>query len=79
MAGPGCKKQMLINLKKHAKQSQKDATKAEKCQGLARSIRPFWGGKINSSNTILRLVQRAMARITAKAASAFAGAKKREA
>ena len=46
---------MLIKLKKHAKQSQKDATKAEKCQGLARSIRPFWGGKNNSSDTIPRL------------------------
>ena len=71
-------KHMLIKLKKHAKQSQKDATKAEKCQCLARSIRPFWGGKNNSSNTILRLGQRAKAMITAKAISASAGTKKRE-
>ena len=71
-------KNMLIKMKKHAKQSQKDATKAEKCQGLARSIRALWGGKKNSSNTILRLGQRAKAMITAKATSASAGTKKRE-
>ena len=69
-------KQMFIKLKKHAKKSRDGATKAEKCQGLARSIQPFRGGKKNSSNTILRLGQRAQAMIKAKAAYKCAGNKR---
>ena len=47
-------KAMMIKLKEHAKKSQAAATDEEKRNGIARSIKPFRGGKKNCSNQILR-------------------------
>ena len=69
-------KTRMIKLKKHAKKSRADAALEEKCQGIARSIKPFRGGQKNCSNKILRLGQRAHAMVKANAASKVAGMKR---
>ena len=69
-------KAMMIKLKKHAKRSQAAAANEEKRHGLARSIKPFRGGKKNCSNKILRLGQRAKAMVKAKAVSKAAEMKR---
>ena len=85
VANPGVKlgrtrlqKTMIIKLKKHAKASRLEATKDEQCKGIARSIKPFRGGK-KCSNKLLRLAQRAKAQIKANAAYKVAGMKRRHA
>ena len=76
-------KKMLIKLKAHRKKNKKkDAEKEEAEHGLARSIKPFRGGKSKKnsrSNKILRLGQRQKARIKAAAASKRAGMKRQHA